>query len=239
MQISQIYLSDVSDELPPALQRRVDSVRRRHANLSHTIYNAGPLRNFLAANFEAGVVDAYDMLNPFAYKADLAKYCLLYKLGGWYFDIAVSVLNPVPVRQDTVSLAYRDRQIHSKTSWAVSTGILFSRPGNPVFRDAIDAVVRNCAEKYYGITPLCPTGPTLLGRSFAKCGADSHAIFGDVISLTPTHKKQNTAYVLSDGTIHAFTKNGAGGDLESLGAKGTNNYNEFYRAGNVYNRRSA
>jgi hypothetical protein len=40
--------------------------------------------------------------------------------------------------------------------------------------------------------------------------------------------------VLPDGTIFAFNKQSEGGDLERLGAKGTNNYNHFWHNKSVY-----
>jgi hypothetical protein len=36
------------------------------------------------------------------------------------------------------------------------------------------------------------------------------------------------------GTILAFGKENAGGDLTRFGAKGTNNYNDFYQSKTVY-----
>jgi len=54
------------------------------------------------------------------------------------------------------------------------------------------------------------------------------------MELTPMHRKSNKAMVLPDGTIFAYNKPTAGGDLESLGAKGTNNYNQFWHQKSIY-----
>ena len=40
--------------------------------------------------------------------------------------------------------------------------------------------------------------------------------------------------VLPDGTIVAYHKHSGGGDLESLGAEGTNNYNKLWHKRAVY-----
>jgi hypothetical protein len=69
-------------------------------------------------------------------------------------------------------LAFRDIQRFSYTSWACATTVLYAKPGNAALRTAIEMIVDNCQGQYYGITPLCPTGPTLLGAALAANGAD-------------------------------------------------------------------
>ena len=40
--------------------------------------------------------------------------------------------------------------------------------------------------------------------------------------------------ILPDGSILALNKDAPGGDLESLGCKGVNNYNDFWLAKDIY-----
>jgi len=236
MQVSQIFLSDYPSELPPYLNNCVEAVRQFHPEYPYVLYNSQTLRKFIVDNFDAEVVLAYDKLNPYAYKADLGRYCLLYKLGGWYFDISVNLIHKVDVPDEVISISYRDNQIYAGTSWACNNGIIFSRPNNPVFRDAIEIVIENCKNEYYGITPLCPTGPNVLGQAFARQKASPNMIFGDLTMLTPSRQIKNVAYVLPDGLIHGFFKPSDGGNLSALGARGTNNYNEMYASRSVYKR---
>ena len=44
-------------------------------------------------NFESDVLYAYDSLIPSSYKSDLFRYCILYKYGGIYLDIAFESQN--------------------------------------------------------------------------------------------------------------------------------------------------
>ncbi len=233
--ISQIYLTDAADKtLPAFLAAAVTSVKSNFPGSRHTLYLNHELRRFIVDHFEAPVVQAYDSLVPYSYRADLGRYCLLFVKGGWYFDIAVQVITGIPVDDGVEFLAFRDRQLHSGTSWACSNAVLYSRPGNPVLKSAIDRVVRNCQEQYYGITPLCPTGPTVLGEALAENRANSRHVLGDSLELTPTRPKRNLAFVLPDGTLMAWGKPAEGGDLASLGAKGVHNYNDFWHARKVY-----
>jgi mannosyltransferase OCH1-like enzyme len=235
MQISQIFLSDEGDKLPPFLQHTTASVKDAFPEAEHIIYNKESLRQFIADNYSAAVLGAYDSLKPYAYKADLGRYCLLHKLGGWYVDIGVRITSPVEVGGQVEFLAFRDIQRFSFTSWACSVGILYSRPENLALELAIDMIEDNCFDKYYGITPLCPTGPTLFGKALATNGSQANFLYGDYLELTPTHQQKNRAFVLPDGTIMGWGKPSDGGDLLKLGAKGTNNYNELWSKRQVYN----
>ena len=234
MNISQIYLSDESDELSPFLQHATSTVKAAFPNASHTIYTKETLRTFIQGNYGEEVLWAYDTLKPYSYKADLGRFCLLNKLGGWYFDIGIRVVNPVEVGPRIKFLAFRDIQRFSFTSWACATTVLYSQIANEALQTAIEMIVANCVQQYYGITPLCPTGPTLLGKALASNGSQPDFIYGDFLELTPTHEQKNKAFVLPDGTIMAWHKPSGGGDLTGMGARGVNNYNEMWAARNVY-----
>jgi hypothetical protein len=239
MEISQIFLSDAGNGLSPFLKCATDSVKAAFPGAHHTVFNKRTLRQFIADNYDADVLWAYDCLRPYSYKADLGRCCLLNKLGGWYMDIAVRVVAPVELAPQISWLAFRDFQRFSLTSWACSSGVLYSKPGNPALVTAINLIVRNCREKYYGLTPLCPTGPTLLGRALAMNGPRKDFIYGDCLELTPAYEQKNRAFVLPDGTIMAWSKPSGGGDLAELGARGVNNYNELWAQRKVYGRASS
>lgn len=234
MQVSQIFLSDNGDELPSFLEQATSTVRQAFPGANYQLYTKKTLRSFIQNNYGEEVLDVYDSLKPYAYKADLGRYCLLNKLGGWYVDIGVRLINPVEVGPRIKFLAFRDIQRFSFTSWACSIGILYSQPQNPALQDAIEMIMANYVEQYYGITPLCPTGPALLGKALAVNGGQSDFVYGDYLELTPTHQNKNRAFVLPDGTIMGWGKPSEGGDLTRLGAKGTNNYNELWAQRQVY-----
>ena len=153
MQVSQIYISDSKADLPEYLATCVAQVKKLYSEFEYHLYNQETLRQFIADHFDVTVVSAFDTLKPYAYKADLGKYCLLYALGGWYFDISAKLVNTVSVPDDIDLLAFRDIQQNSKTSWACGVAIMYAKPNNPVFQTAIDLVLANCQNHYYGINP--------------------------------------------------------------------------------------
>ena len=234
MNVSQIFLSDSDAELSPFLKHATSTVQGAFPNADYQLYNKETLRNFISENYGESVVSAYDCLKPYSYKADLGRFCLLNKLGGWYLDIGVRVVNPVEVGERIDFLAFRDIQRFSFTSWACATTVLYSKPDNTALQFAIEMIINNCKNKYYGITPLCPTGPSLLGAALAANGGEINFVYGDYLELTPTHEQKNRAFVLPDGTIMAWSKPSGGGDLTGIGAKGVNNYNELWAAKQVY-----
>mgnify|MGYP002654948647 CR=1 FL=1 len=116
MPISQIFLSDAEDQtLSPFLRHATGTVQAAFPNEEHTIYNKKTLRQFIADNYDCDVLWAYDSLCPYSYKADLGRFCLLNKLGGWYFDIAIRAVNPVALSDRIEFLAFRDIQRFSYT----------------------------------------------------------------------------------------------------------------------------
>lgn len=234
MQLSQIYFSDNNSIPPPHLAGCIATTQSLLPHLPHVLYDLPMARAFLSSEFGAEVLQAFDKLNPYAYKADLLRYCLLYAKGGWYFDIAVPPITALQVTEEVETIAFKDAPVISQTTWSCANTVLFAKPQSPVYARAIDLVLENCRKEHYGINPLCPTGPVLLGRAFAIEGEHPHRVFGDLIALTPSHPNRNPAFVLPDGTILAFGKAAGGGDLTRLGGTGTNNYNDFYHARTVY-----
>ena len=234
MNVSQIFLSDSDAELSSFLKHATSTVQGAFPDADYQLYNKESLRCFIEENYEEEVLWAYDCLKPYSYKADLGRFCLLNKLGGWYLDIGVRMVNLVEVGERINFLAFRDIQRFSFTSWACATTVLYSKPDNTALQFAIEMIVNNCKNKYYGITPLCPTGPSLLGAALAANGGETNFVYGDYLELTPTHEQKNRAFVLPDGTIMAWSKPSGGGDLTGIGAKGVNNYNELWAARAVY-----
>ena len=200
----------------------------------YTLYDAASLRGLIESEFEREVVTAFDRLRPYSYKADLAKYCLLFKKGGWYVDIGTRFMSRVSVSDNIRMIVFRDTGRHTLTPWAISCGLIYSKPESTVFQKAIEIIISNCKSDYYGITPLCPSGPNVFGEALAMTRLKDGLLVGDALDLTPTHQRKNRAYVLPDGTVCAARKPAAGGDLQTLGGHGTNNYNSFWHARQVY-----
>lgn len=235
MQLSQIFISDGNQSMGETLEGYTQTVRALFPGAKYVRYGDNEIQEFLADKFPREVLTAYRKLVPYSYKSDLARYCILHEMGGWYFDIGlIGAGKPIAVTQEVDMLVFRDIQPPSLTSYACSNSAIYCRARHPALEMAIELVVENVKKRHYGMTALCPTGPSLWGRAIAMVGLERTCVIGDLVELTPTHRKRNIALVLPDGTIVAYRKPSLGGDLRSLGAVGTNNYNELWRARKVY-----
>ena len=131
-------------------------------------YSDKDSRDFIKNNFENEILLTYDKLIPGAYKADLFRYCILYKNGGIYSDLTQRFTIPfnklINLEKDNLYLV-KDIEHYKINGEGSSKGIqisfMVSRPGNEIFLKAIKQIVKNVNDKYYGDNPLHPTGPTL------------------------------------------------------------------------------
>lgn len=236
MKIHQILITDDdSQPLPTFLNEAIATVRRAYPDDEYRLFRKDDLRDFIRDTYDRQTLNAFDKLRPYAYKADFARYLLLYKFGDWYFDISVRVLSQITVPDEVDLVTFVDLPYYSGVSFACTQAILYSKPKNPILDDVIQTVVSNCRREYYGANALCPTGPVAFGQSVAKFGADSKNIIGTFLDLTPRFTNKNRAFVFHDGTIFALHKLGnKGGDLLSLGVTGANDYGKLYKLRQVY-----
>ncbi len=232
--ITQIFISDNNQEISFKLKANSEIIKQLFPNGIYKLYDNNSIEEFLLENYDDKIIQTYRRLKPYSYKCDFARYCILYKKGGWYFDVGLQVLKGFEVNENTSLIIFRDINKYAEVSWACAPGIIYAQREQQILGKAIDLIVKNVKENFYGITPLCPTGPSLWGRAIASVGLDKSVVIGDFIELTPNFKNKNKAMILPDGEIFALNKNAAGGDLESLGCKGVNNYNDFWLAKDIY-----
>lgn len=175
--------------------------------------------------------DAYHQLIPRAYKADLARSCLLYVYGGVYADLGARFFRPIVEFQPNKLHVLRDS--FGAAPWIVSNSIIAAPRKLPLFEEVIRNMVRNCNQKFYGETPLCPTGPNLIGRCLATHAKIEDIEVGETVKISRNSQIHSFAHIPQNGEILAVNaKIGAG--LSSLGAPFCEDYGEIYRKKGVY-----
>jgi hypothetical protein len=237
--IYQIYISD-SEELPEQIKSCMSNVKDHRNDYNHQLLHNKEVRAFISSSFPHQVLQAFDRLKPYAYKADLARLCLLQKFGGWYLDSTVTLPSALPkIAEDVEMIVFKDAPNPlTSGNWNVNNGAIYAKANHPVLEIAINLIVDHGRTRFYGRTSLDPTGPGVLGRALAIHGPDRGIITGWYHQLTPMHQIKNLAYILPVGKILAFgkatagTRNGLG--LEAYGDKGTNSYEEMYRNRDIY-----
>jgi hypothetical protein len=233
----QVLIRDKNVEYAPLSEtptRNAQSLKETYPLAKYHLLNDSDVRAFLAANFGADVREAYDVLLPYAYKSDLARFCLLFAHGGLYADIGLRFVNPFTLPAGCTLGAFRDAYGSSKKFPGVCVGLILAAPRQPELKIAMELVVENCRNRYYGAGPLDPTGPHLFGRALALSNHIENYYLGDYRAVSPDLPRKNHVCISPDGVLVALGKDAAGGDLETIGLSGTTNYNDFWRMRQVY-----
>lgn len=226
-----LIVDDNVNIIPPECTK---TVHQFFNNIEYKLWTNKDIRNFISKNFNKSILWCYDCLKPYAFKADLARYCILYKLGGWYSDINNTFIDSPPDITNVDFLFFMDVPSSTGTDYAVSNGLIYSEKGNPVFIHAIKNILNNCTEKYYGPNSLFVTGPAVLGRAVADYMIPSVShIRGELVADFSENKRAK--YKLPDGRIICLNKSNKELPGGEVGVVGTNNYNKFWAALDVYN----
>jgi hypothetical protein len=190
-----IYQTWKTTALPPKMKACVEDLKAKNPEFRHHLYDDTMCRAFIQNNFPTDVLDAFDTLIPGAFKADLWRYCILYKRGGIYLDIKFNcvrgfrlinltdkeyfVLDRTRLQNKNVAQELKminDPDYYKKIeadcdSWkdrkvGIYNAVMVCKPGNPVLLRCINKIVRNVKKRDKGYNPFYVTGPGLLGEEY-------------------------------------------------------------------------
>ena len=88
-----IFQTWEENKLNIAFKYAATKLKEKNSNYKYYFSNKNDRRDFIRKNFDPIVLEVYDKIIPGAFKADLWRYCVLYKLGGIYADIDMICLN--------------------------------------------------------------------------------------------------------------------------------------------------
>ena len=174
-----IYQTWNTLELPPKMKECVEKLKRDNPEFKHHLYDDRMCQDFIKNNYPSDVAYAYNKLKPGAFKADLWRYCILYKKGGIYLDIKYQCEDGFKL----IELTEKDFFVGEYESDEspnpmgvkpelindfVYTGVIVSKPYNSIFNIAIQKICNNVKTKYYDKFITGQTGPALLRRCFKK-----------------------------------------------------------------------
>jgi hypothetical protein len=218
----------------PLLLENIEILKKTYSDYNpiYTLHDRNSLREFIGKHFDKDVLWAFEYLNPYAFKTDLARYCLVYILGGLYVDVGVRIHHKMNFGNwDFVFFRDIKKHSHTNNNFAVQNNLIYSKPNNIVFKKCIDQIVINCKNNFYGHDALAPTSPILFGQKIAQEEVNVNGYFGDVVELTGDRPNTNLAYILNDGTIVAFSK---GWILFTDLATNTNQYASMWHNKEMY-----
>ena len=157
-----IYQTFETKEMPMGMSQAVESWKQKNQDYQHQLFDAKDRVEFIKQHFNADVLDAYYSLIPGAFKADLWRYCILYKNGGIYADADMICELPLKdlIEEDDRFIISRDDPMALK--W-LTNGFICAEKEHPVFKLAIGKIVEKCKAKQLEFY-LDYTGPALLGK---------------------------------------------------------------------------
>jgi len=236
--VHQFCITDNNEvNLSDAISQKIQSVKAYTPDHSHILWDGNCTYEFIKLNFDSEVLWAYDTLIPYSYKVDLAKFCVLYKLGGWCFDLGVELVNPVVVPEHCNAVFFKDEQTdHNVFSHCViALNALYSEPNNIVFLKAIEKIIEHCKTDYYGFTPIDITGPTMFGKILAQFDHAKKLPNGEIVESTHFGKYvlDPPMNVLRNGYVLCKAKEIV--PITDLNPN-MNHYPDFWKSNTVYKR---
>lgn len=161
-----IYQTWETKDMPEKMRENVERLKSQNSEFNYHLFDANDRRKFIQDNFEEDVLKAYDKIIPGAYKADLWRYCILFKRGGVYLDIKYSNVGEFKLIQLTDD-EYFVPDIDD-SGGGIYNAFMVCKPENVVMKEAIRRIIENVKTKYYGDSGLFPTGPMLLKSCFSE-----------------------------------------------------------------------
>jgi mannosyltransferase OCH1-like enzyme len=162
-----IYQTWFNKDLPQGMINSINKLKQDNPDFTFHLFDDNDCTNFIKENFGIKVSDAFDNLIPGAYKADLWRYCILYKKGGIYIDVKFHTNNFNLKQLTDKNYFVKDRDGHwEKNKIGIYNGFMISKPKNPIFLNCINDIIKNVNSGNMGINSLHPTGPGLIGNYF-------------------------------------------------------------------------
>lgn len=203
----------------------------------HTLWYEDKIVDLIQSNFDKSVLEAYRSIKPLAFKADLARYCILYTYGGWYFDLFVEIKDANILKkfdEDMEFIFFREIPVPPFGAVYSTANTLFwvKNAKNTILAKTIDRTVDNILNKRYNNHPFAVTGPMVFGREIAnyQLSNDDHKLLiGDcqLVDSRPTH----VFNVIGEPNALVFSsKRGIGEDTSSMVPTGYESHpNGYYQ----------
>jgi mannosyltransferase OCH1-like enzyme len=147
------------------MENTINSIIEKNPEYEYKFFDNNMCREYIEQNFDEDVLNAYDNLNLGAFKADLFRYCVLYKEGGVYIDCKMILNTPLRniINEHDSHILVNDKFQQNN---AIYNAFMCSIPNNNLFKICIDMIVNNVKKLYYPENPILVTGPLLLRNAF-------------------------------------------------------------------------
>ena len=213
-----IYQTWFTKNLPPGMINSINKLKKDNPEFTFYLFDDNDCKTFIKDNFGIKVYDAFENLIPGAYKADLWRYCILYKKGGIYIDIKFHTNNFNLIQLTDNNYFVKDRDGYwERNKIGIYNGFIISKPKNPIFLNCINDIVKNVNAGYKGLNSLHPTGPGLLGNyfkntdefllQFSKNGLHIQYKGVNILSMYENYRSEQAEYQNTPHYVSLWTQN--------------------------------
>jgi mannosyltransferase OCH1-like enzyme len=158
-----VYMTWKTKDLPTFMNANFNDLKNKNPQFTFFLFDDADCRQ-LIQQFYPEVLEAFDTLKPGAYKADLWRLCILYLRGGIYMDCKLQAIRNFRL----LEIVGKEHFVLDRPPGCIYNALMVCKASNPILKEAIDQIVRNVKDRYYGNSALSPTGPEMLGKIVAK-----------------------------------------------------------------------
>lgn len=157
----RIYQTWKTKDLPRGVAIAVKQMLALNPGYTHHLYDDHEIEEFMLTHYAGRVYNAFSQLSIGAARADLWRYCVLYKYGGVYLDIDAGITKSLDnglIRADDDAVITREQVEGLFNQWI----LIFSK-GHPLLKAVIDECADNI-ESRSSNNILHLTGSTVFTR---------------------------------------------------------------------------
>tara|TARA_R110000803_G_scaffold95404_1_gene163434 strand:+ start:172 stop:957 length:786 start_codon:yes stop_codon:yes gene_type:complete len=149
------------------LQEIVDEWSIENPLFSHKVYDNEECNKFIKDNFSSRIYQAYIRIKPEAFKADLWRYCILYKFGGFYVDIDTLCIGSLEefIKDSIDFVSPIDLIDFNHGSYIVFNGFIGCTPNHPIMMNCIERILKWIKLETIPNSNYDFSGPGCLGKS--------------------------------------------------------------------------
>lgn len=137
----QTYSS--KDKIPSKVYENVNKYAKGY---EHKVFDDDDCYEFISNHYSLEMANKFKSLKVKAHKADLFRYCYLYKYGGVYMDIKTELIKPISEIFTDENNLYT---VLSIQSGSIYNGIIASGPGRSIFLDLINFMMEGSDKPLY------------------------------------------------------------------------------------------
>jgi mannosyltransferase OCH1-like enzyme len=168
-----VYQTWKTKKLPGQVQAQIDIMKSLNPEYTFNLFDDTEMNSWMEENVPADVLSAYKSLQVGAAKADLWRYCILFKMGGIYLDIDSIILSPIHLFVESTDQAVisRESNVGCFLQW-----LLAFQKGHPILETAIEIATQNILNKSSTNVAIL-TGPHVFTQAVNKIMHPYYSIY--------------------------------------------------------------